>query len=51
MEIREYIYYDAVTKSFNFDGMITDLKNAPEKSIILLHSCGHNPTGVDPTPE
>lgn len=23
----------------------------PEKSIILLHACAHNPTGVDPTPE
>ena len=23
----------------------------PEKSIVLLHACAHNPTGVDPTPE
>lgn len=23
----------------------------PEKSIILLHACAHNPTGVDPKPE
>lgn len=23
----------------------------PEKSIILLHACAHNPTGVDPNPE
>lgn len=23
----------------------------PEKSIILLHACAHNPTGVDPRPE
>lgn len=23
----------------------------PENSIILLHACAHNPTGVDPNPE
>lgn len=23
----------------------------PEKSIILLHACAHNPTGVDPNQE
>ena len=23
----------------------------PENSIILLHACAHNPTGVDPRPE
>jgi aspartate aminotransferase len=26
------------------------VQNAPEGSIILLHACAHNPTGVDPTP-
>lgn len=24
---------------------------APEGSIVLLHACAHNPTGIDPTPE
>jgi len=32
-------------------GMLEDLNNAPNGSIILLHMCAHNPTGVDPTPE
>ncbi|KAJ8665575.1 hypothetical protein QAD02_007237 [Eretmocerus hayati] len=27
------------------------LQRIPEKSIILLHACAHNPTGVDPKPE
>lgn len=27
------------------------LQNAPEGSIVLLHACAHNPTGVDPTQE
>lgn len=31
--------------------MLEDLRRAPEGSILLLHACAHNPTGVDPTPE
>lgn len=51
LEVREYTYYDAKTKGFDLDGMIKDLNNAQTGSIILLHTCAHNPTGVDPTPE
>jgi len=29
--------------------MIEDLKKAVPGSIVLLHTCAHNPTGVDPT--
>ena len=35
----------------NFAGAMEDIKNIPEGSVILLHACAHNPTGVDPTPE
>ncbi|RAL59643.1 hypothetical protein DID88_006502 [Monilinia fructigena] len=31
--------------------MKNTIQNAPDKSIILLHACAHNPTGVDPTQE
>jgi aspartate aminotransferase len=31
--------------------MIEDLKNATPGSVVLLHTCAHNPTGVDPTLE
>lgn len=31
--------------------MIEDLKNVPKGSVVVLHVCSHNPTGVDPTPE
>jgi aspartate aminotransferase, cytoplasmic len=34
-----------------FAGLVEDLSAAPEGSIVLLHACAHNPTGVDPTPE
>jgi len=29
--------------------MTEDLKNAPPNSVVLLHACAHNPTGLDPT--
>jgi aspartate aminotransferase len=29
--------------------MIAALQSAPKGSVILLHACAHNPTGVDPT--
>lgn len=30
---------------------MSSLRNAPARSVFLLHACAHNPTGVDPTPE
>ncbi|KAG9047549.1 aspartate transaminase aat1 [Tulasnella sp. UAMH 9824] len=51
LEVKGYRYFDKKTVGLDFDGLIEDLKNAPEKSIVLLHACAHNPTGVDPTPE
>ena len=27
---------------------LINFQNAPENSIVLLHACAHNPTGVDP---
>lgn len=35
----------------DLDGMISTISSAPEGSIILLHACAHNPTGVDPNPD
>eukprot|EP00034_Subulatomonas_tetraspora_P001771 GABW01002112.1.p2 GENE.GABW01002112.1~~GABW01002112.1.p2 ORF type:complete len:78 (-),score=28.43 GABW01002112.1:3-236(-) len=31
--------------------MMEDLRGLPEGSVVLLHACAHNPTGVDPTVE
>ncbi|WP_411024517.1 aminotransferase class I/II-fold pyridoxal phosphate-dependent enzyme, partial [Salmonella sp. s57936] len=33
----------------DFDGMISDIKRAPEGSFVMLHACAHNPTGFDLT--
>jgi len=29
--------------------MTDAFKNAKSGSVVLLHACAHNPTGVDPT--
>ncbi|KMZ71571.1 Aspartate transaminase [Zostera marina] len=47
----EYRYYDPRTVGLDFDGMISDIKAAPDGSFVVLHGCAHNPTGIDPTPE
>jgi len=51
LEVGGYRYYDANTCGMDFNGAMEDIKNIPEGSIIMLHACAHNPTGVDPSPE
>ena len=49
LEVAPYRYYNKDTIGLDFEGLIADLKAAPKNSIIMLHACAHNPTGVDPT--
>ena len=49
VEWAEYRYYDSKTVGLDLEGMLTDLRAAPEGSVVVLHGCAHNPTGVDPT--
>lgn len=51
LPIKTYPYFSAETKGLDFSGMLDALQKAPEGSIVLLHACAHNPTGVDPTQE
>ena len=46
-EVRGYRYYDAANDGVDFNGMIEDLKALPAKTLVVLHSCCHNPTGYD----
>ncbi|XP_076045137.1 aspartate aminotransferase, cytoplasmic-like [Oratosquilla oratoria] len=50
-EPKPYRYWDESTKGLNIDGMLEDIRSAPDRSVIILHACAHNPTGVDPTQE
>jgi len=49
--VKQYRYYDPKTCGFDFTGALQDLAKIPERSVVLLHACAHNPTGVDPKPE
>jgi len=45
--VNNYPYYDAPSHGINFNGMLQSLKAMPAGSIVVLHACCHNPTGVD----
>jgi aromatic-amino-acid transaminase len=45
--VRTYPYYDAKTHGLDFDGMIGAIRAMSAGSIVVLHACCHNPTGVD----
>jgi aromatic-amino-acid transaminase len=49
--VHEYAYYSPETHGLDFAGMYAALEALPAHSIVLLHACCHNPTGVDPTVE
>ncbi|WP_354683715.1 amino acid aminotransferase [Cupriavidus necator] len=45
--VNTYPYYDDATGGLKFDAMMDALRAIPAGSIVLLHACCHNPTGVD----
>ncbi len=49
-EVVNYDYYDPATHGLNFTKMVQSLSRLPAGSVVVLHACCHNPTGVDPTP-
>lgn len=48
--VETYTYYDPTTNGLNFKGMLASLQAMPAGTIVLLHACCHNPTGVDLSP-
>ena len=48
-EVTKLRYYK--NRAFDFENYINDIKSASDGSVIILHSCAHNPTGCDPTKE
>ncbi|MBN8488639.1 MAG: aspartate/tyrosine/aromatic aminotransferase [Burkholderiales bacterium] len=49
LTVGTYPYYDAATGGLRFEAMCEALRALPAKSVVLLHACCHNPTGVDLT--
>jgi len=47
--VMEYTYYDPKSHGLDFEGMLASVRKMPAGAIAVLHSCCHNPTGVDLT--
>lgn len=47
LAVHTYPYYDPASGGLKFDAMMAALRELPPRSIVLLHACCHNPTGVD----
>jgi aromatic-amino-acid transaminase len=50
-KVESYPYYDPQTHGLDFAGMQRALSALPAGTIVVLHACCHNPTGVDLTGE
>lgn len=48
-KVVDYPYYNPTTKGLDLDAMLQFLEQLPSQSIVVLHACCHNPTGIDPT--
>ena len=51
LAVHSYPYYDAETGGLRFEAMLAAISALPPRSVVLLHACCHNPTGVDLTRE
>jgi aromatic-amino-acid transaminase len=49
LAVHSYPYYDAATGALAFEAMCDAVRRLPARSVVLLHACCHNPTGVDLT--
>lgn len=49
LRVHTYPYYDKDSGGVRFEAMCEALSELAERSVVLLHGCCHNPTGVDLT--
>lgn len=47
LEVATYPYYNRTLGGLRFDGMCSALSTLPANTMVLIHACCHNPTGVD----
>ncbi|OUV04013.1 MAG: aromatic amino acid aminotransferase [Betaproteobacteria bacterium TMED82] len=47
--VKEYPYYNPENNSLNMADYLDTLRHVPSRSVIVLHACCHNPTGIDPS--
>ncbi|MFP8386842.1 aromatic amino acid transaminase [Klebsiella aerogenes] len=46
-EVSTYPWFDDETNGVCFEAFLAKLQTLPERDIVLLHPCCHNPTGAD----
>ena len=51
LNLKEYSYYCPKTLGLDFNNLMKDLESVADGSVVMLHACSHNPTGVDPSQE
>ena len=44
-------YWDPVNRKLDLPRLLDGINTAPDGSVLMLHTCAHNPTGMDPTKE
>lgn len=49
LNVNSYPYLDSQTYLLDFNRMVEAIKTMPSASVIVLHGCCHNPTGLDLT--
>ncbi|WP_214000668.1 amino acid aminotransferase [Arsukibacterium sp.] len=47
LNVKEYAYYDYITKGLQTEQMFADLNKIPAGDVVLVHACCHNPSGMD----
>lgn len=50
-EVANYPYYDVKSHGVRFAEMLSALRGYAPNTVVVLHACCHNPTGVDLTSE
>lgn len=49
LTLKPYPYYDGERHVIRTDAMLEALRAIPRGDLVLLHSCCHNPSGLDPS--
>ncbi|NGX50983.1 MAG: Aspartate aminotransferase [Chlamydiae bacterium] len=50
MKVERYPYYNKETHMIDHERMLNFFAQIPERSVVVLHTCCHNPTGCDLNP-
>lgn len=46
-----FTYYDSTKKGIDWNACMEALRGAQPGTVVILHACAHNPTGLDPNQE